>query len=250
MSNERSERQVISVVSPPRPLLSVQIDHAGYGRRQVIHDIELRVGEGEVLTVMGHNGAGKTTTLRAIYGLLPSFSGRVCVGEAEELHPRSTAMFAHGVAFVPAPPNVFVSLTVKENLLLALDKREARRRGSDAVAPCLELFPALGSRLSMLCGQLSGGQKQMVAIGRALLSEPKVLLLDEPSVGLAPVLAEEVIGRVRHVAESGTAVVLVEQTVGLALSISDYYCVLKEGKVRATGSASSITSASSLWELF
>ncbi len=240
MANSATEENVV---------LDVHIERCGYGARSVIEGLHVRVHSKELVSVMGHNGAGKTTLLRGIYGLLEHFSGTLEIDGATVTAPSPSLMMGHGVAYVPIPPNVFGALTVRENLMLALPGRRRNGRAGrfDSV---LSLFPDMRNRLDAKCGTLSGGQRQMVAVSRALLSQPKMLLLDEPTIGLSPILAEEMIGRVREIADAGTCVMLVEQSLGLALTVSDYLYVVKEGAVCMESEAALVPSYDKLWDYF
>ena len=207
---------------------------AGYGALQVIHAIEISVDPGEVVCLLGPNGAGKTTTLLAAVGQVETTSGRITVAgrEVSHRHPHRTTSL--GVAFVPDNRGLFLQLTVAENLRLVYPWR----RSLDDV---LAVFPALGPLAKRKAGLLSGGEQQMVALAKALLFGPEVLLIDEMSLGLAPLIAERLLEMVRGMATAeGTAVLLVEQTVDLALAVSDRAYVMRQGRIVMTGSAQAI----------
>jgi len=207
---------------------------AGYGVLQVIHEIDLSVGAGEVVCLLGPNGAGKTTTLLAAVGQVEATAGRVTVnGRAiSHRHPNRTA--ALGVAFVPDNRGLFLQLTVAENLRLVHPWRRS-------LADVFELFPALAPLMKRKAGLLSGGEQQMVALAKAVLFGPDVLLIDEMSHGLAPLIAERLLGMVRTMAsEQGTAVLLVEQTVDVALAVSDRAYVMRQGRIVMSGPANEI----------
>ncbi|MCW2866694.1 MAG: livF2 [Marmoricola sp.] len=207
---------------------------AGYGEAPVVRGVSFSVEKGEVLALLGPNGAGKSTTLLTLSGLLAHSAGTVHVDGAllKSGNPRRAAR--HGVVLVPDDRALFTTLTVGDNLRLA-----ARERSS--VETVLDLFPRLGDRLKVSAGVLSGGEQQMLAIGRALVQDPGVLLIDELSMGLAPVIVEELLPVIRRVAdETGTAVVLVEQHVGLALRTADSAVVLAHGEEVLRGSAAEL----------
>jgi len=220
-------------------LLRVSGLRAGYGIVEVLFGIDLVVDEGEVVVVLGANGAGKTTTLRAISGMIGA-SGEVLFSGRSVLGKRPDQLLKLGVAHVPQGRGTITDLTVDENLRIG-----AYSRSDDAVGTDLEhfyeLFPRLGERRDQLAGSMSGGEQQMLAIARALMSRPKLLLLDEPSLGLAPLVTQEVFEQLRDItALRGTAVLLVEQNANLALDFAARAYVLEAGTIVASGPAAEL----------
>ena len=214
-----------------RPLLTVHELEAYYGRVCALHSVSLEVAEGSVATLLGANGAGKTTTLRVISGLLRptrgsvEFDGKRIDGFGPDRLVRA------GIVQVPEGRQIFADLTVRENLLLG---GYARRDGGSARKESqrvFDYFPRLGERLKQRAGTLSGGEQQMLAIGRALMARPRLLLLDEPSLGLAPLLVKEIFRVIGDIRAAGTTVLLVEQNAHMALSVADHAYVLETGRV-------------------
>jgi len=217
-------------------VLELSALEAGYGVAPVLRNITLRVGSGEIVTLIGSNGAGKSTTLRAISGLITISRGEIrFLGQAISGRP-SHAIVRAGVAHVPEGRRLFGEMTVRENLLLGAYTCR-RRELSARVARVYEWFPALAERDHQLAGSLSGGEQQMVAIGRGLTADPKLLLLDEPSLGLAPKLVTQVAGMIQAIRDRGITVLLVEQNAQLALSISDRAYVLQTGQIAREGAS-------------
>ncbi|HEX2704736.1 MAG TPA: ABC transporter ATP-binding protein [Candidatus Lustribacter sp.] len=214
---------------------------AGYGRLEVLYDIDLEVRPGEVLAVVGANGAGKTTVLRAISGLLRPSHGAITLNGTDITTATAERIASLGLAHVPENRLVFPSLSVADNLALG---RWTRRREGDARAGTervLALFPRLADRTAQAAGSLSGGEQQMLAIGRALMAEPSVVVLDEPSLGLAPRVVGEIMAVLAHLrADRGLAVLLVEQNVRAAFTVADHVLVMDRGRVVATGTAAEL----------
>ncbi|MGH2383265.1 MAG: ABC transporter ATP-binding protein [Candidatus Limnocylindria bacterium] len=208
-----------------------------YGDAQALWDIDLDVGEGEIVCIVGPNGAGKSTLVQAIAGLLPVRDGRIVVDGTDVTRHPAHRICASGVAIVPEGRRIFPGMTVADNLDLGAYRRDARRRYTDTRSWVLELFPRLAERSGQLAGTLSGGEQQMLAIGRGLMACPRVLLLDEPSLGLAPVVVDEVFDVIGQINATGVGVVLVEQNVQRALEIATRAYLLSEGRVRMAGSA-------------
>jgi branched-chain amino acid transport system ATP-binding protein len=212
--------------APAGPLLECRGIEAGYGAVRIVRSFDLTAEAGTVIAILGPNGAGKTTLLTTLAGLLPAQGGSVSIAGAELKNGRPAAAARAGLVLVPDDRALFTTLTVDENL------RAARGKHATALDDVIDLFPALGQRRKVHAGDLSGGEQQMLAMARALMQEPRVLLIDEMSMGLAPVIVEKLLPMVRRIAdESGAVVVLVEQHVGLALEVADRAMVLVHGAV-------------------
>jgi ABC-type branched-subunit amino acid transport system ATPase component len=212
-------------------MLEVSGLSAGYGRVEVLWDVGLEVGDNEIVALVGSNGAGKTTLLRAISGLIRPTEGEVGFDDSSLAGLRPEQIVARGIAHVPEGRHLFQGLSVRENLLAGA---YARRNGSD-LEEVIELFPRLGERLSQIAGSLSGGEQQMCAIARGLMSRPKLLMIDELSLGLAPKLVDDMLDRLGKVPERGTALLVVEQDVDAALRIGSRGYVLENGRIVASG---------------
>jgi branched-chain amino acid transport system ATP-binding protein len=206
--------------------------NAWYGTHHILDGVSLRLAPGEILALLGRNGAGKTTTLRAIMGLVDRREGRIELDGSSLTGLRASQINRRGIAYVPEYRGVFAGLTVRENLSIAV------RRGSDwTVDAVLELFPALKPLLDRKGGQLSGGEQQMLAIGRALMSSPRYVLLDEPSQGLAPIIVDKVMDTLHHLRGRDLGILLVEQNAEIALDLADRVCVIDQGRVMLDGTA-------------
>ena len=213
---------------------------ASYGRAEVLHGVSLAVREGGVTALLGANGAGKTSTLRAISGMV-SATGRIALDGRQLLGSRPDQVARLGVAHVPQGRGTLEQLSVRENLLVGAYRRRDRRAVTGQIDEYFDLFPALGARATATAGNLSGGEQQMLAVCRALMSRPRLLLLDEPSLGLAPTMAEEVfdtIGRLQR--ETTLSMLVVEQTAALALALADTAAVMETGRIALRGSAAEL----------
>jgi branched-chain amino acid transport system ATP-binding protein len=231
------------------PALSVRALEAGYVPGvPILRGVSLDLAAGEILAVLGPNGAGKSTLVRTIAGLVPRFAGEIRLGGASLADLPPHRVVAQGFAYVPQVANVFADLTVDENL--ALGGYTLRRGRAERAARVFELFPDLVAKRQAKAGRLSGGQRQMVAIGRALMVEPRVLALDEPSAGLAPIVVEHVFAMIRRVAESGVAVLVVEQNVRAALATADRALILAEGTERLSGAAADVAGNAAIARIY
>ncbi|HTG10837.1 MAG TPA: ABC transporter ATP-binding protein [Candidatus Eisenbacteria bacterium] len=208
-----------------------------YGDSHVLHGVSVRLGEGRLLGLLGRNGAGKSTSMSVTVGLLPPRRGRVTVFGRDVTGRAPEAIAAQGVALVPQGRRIFKSLTVRENLVVAGRKPRAGAATAWTLDSVCALFPRIGERRRQVAGSLSGGEQQMLAIGRALMSNPRVLLMDEPSEGLAPQLVAEVMTTVRRLKEQGLSIVLVEQNPKLVFQVADDIVILNGGRVVAEGPA-------------
>jgi branched-chain amino acid transport system ATP-binding protein len=203
---------------------------AGYGKKEVVRGVDLAVQEREVLLVLGHNGAGKTSLMRALFGLLPPRAGRVTFAGRDITGRRPAENVADGLAFIPQGHGIFASLSVRDNLDLGAFALRERAKLGERLDTVFALFPVLAERRSQIGGTLSGGQQQMLAIGMALMHAPRLIILDEPSIGLAPNLVDKVMQAIREVNRRfGTTIVMVEQNVRYSLPIADRVAVLKTG---------------------
>ncbi len=233
------------------PLLNVDGLVTGYGKKQVVNGVSLGVSAGEIVTLIGHNGAGKSTLLKAVFGLIPVWEGQVALdGEVlRTLNPR--ALLRLGVAYVPQGNRVFTDLTVRENLEMGVVTLPHKARLNAGIERVFTLFPALKPKLKQRAGTLSGGEKQMLALSNALILSPRLVLLDEPSLGLAPPLVTEALGRIRQInQDSGMAVLIVEQKVREVLKIAARVYVLRNGRVSFTGLADELRDEAKLREVY
>ena len=218
-------------------ILDVKNLRVAYGKVEALHEVSLTIRRGEIVTVIGPNGAGKTTLLSALMGLLPSDGDIVYMGQPQK-HERSVEhLVRHGMTLVPEKRELFAEMSVEDNLLLgAFDRyRTGHRDQMETMDEVFELFPRLEERRTQLAGTLSGGERQMLAMGRALMAKPKLLMLDEPSLGLAPLITKEIFRTISALKETGVAILLVEQNARAALQVSDYGYVLETGEVSLAG---------------
>lgn len=232
-------------------LLEMKEVDSSYVKRPVLKKLSINVDQGEMIALLGHNGAGKTTALRNMFGLHKPSSGQIHFNDEDVTNMSPNKHVLKGMAFVPQGHNVFPTLTVRENLKLGCYHVKNSKAIEDLIEEVYELFPILKERQKQLAGTMSGGQQQMLALGIALMSKPKILLLDEPSTGLAPVLVERVLEVVQKInKEKGMSIILVEQNVKDALKVTDRVYVLKRGEVIYEGSSRDLEKEESLWHLF
>ena len=211
-----------------------------YGAIRALHGISLDVEEGEIVALIGANGAGKSTTLRTISGLVRPQGGRIFFGGKEITRFPPDRIVALGISHVPEGRRVFTRLTVSENLELGAYTRKSNREVKEAMERVFRRFPRLLERKNQLAGTLSGGEQQMLAIGRALMSQPRLLLMDEPSMGLAPMLVREIFAIIKELNEAGTTILLVEQNAQMALSVARRAYVLETGAITLAGPAADL----------
>jgi len=234
------------------PLLEVVGLEAGYGKKTVLQGVSFHVDEGEVVALLGHNGAGKSTTLRTILGLLPARAGQVRFGGETWANGDPAENVRRGLALVPQGRGVFPDLTVVENLALGAYTQSDRAGMTSRMNEILELFPILAERRAQPVGTMSGGQQQMVAVGTALMQRPRLMMMDEPSIGLAPVLVQRVLATAGQINRRfGTAIVLVEQNIKTALGMARRAYVMKSGRIVLEKPAAELLAAQeSWWELY
>jgi branched-chain amino acid transport system ATP-binding protein len=241
-----------SVAKDSEPMLLVKGISTGFGKKRVLDDVGLNVKKGEAVAILGHNGAGKTTLLQTIYGLQPVWSGSLYFDgkSLDDRHAASEAV-ALGMGMIPSERFVFPDLTVLENLRLSGRGLEGVLR-EQRLEEAYDDFPILSERAHQLAGSLSGGQQRMVSLAMVLMHRPRLLLLDEPSLGLSPAIAEQIMARVRGLASEGTSIVLVEQNIAIALSVADRIYVLRSGRIILEESARELENRGreKWWELF
>ena len=234
-----------------RSLLKVEGLVTGYGKRQVVKGVSLGVTSGEVVAVVGHNGAGKSTLLKAIFGLIPIQEGELTFNGKVLGTPNPRELLKAGVAYVPQGNRVFTDLTVRENLEIGGVTLPNKSALNEGVERAVTFFPTLRSRFRQRAGTLSGGEQQMLALGNALVLSPRLLLLDEPSLGLAPPLVSHALRRVQEISEeSGVAALIVEQKVREVLNISQRVYVMRNGVVSFSGPTAALSSDAKLREVY
>ena len=231
---------VATDAAPPAPLLRLEGVSAGYGDVQVLWEVDLAIGPGEIVALVGPNGAGKSTTLSTISGIVRARGGRILF-DGQPIQDAPTKRIVQlGIAHVPEGRRLFSALSVRDNLLMGAFQRRDKKQIADDLTRTLDLFPRLKERLTALGGNLSGGEQQMVAIGRGLMSKPRLLMIDELSLGLAPVIVESLIEILSQVNRDGTAILIVEQDVQSALEQAARGYVLESGQITLAGRASEL----------
>jgi branched-chain amino acid transport system ATP-binding protein len=234
------ELDQMSVLAARESLLVVDIVHAAYGQSRVLRGISLDVADGEVVCLIGPNGAGKTTVIRAICGQIPVMAGRITWRGRDICEVPGADIVGLGIATVPEGRRIFPDLSVRENLLAGAYHRRRSFTGAAELDFAFQMFPRLKERQGQLGGTLSGGEQQMLAIARALMARPKLLLLDEPSMGLAPILIEQVFDTLARLAREGMTILLVEQNAEMALQTASRAYVLERGKIVLSGSSTEL----------
>lgn len=220
-------------------MLKVENLNVHYGVIHALEDVSLTVNDGEIVTLIGANGAGKTTTLHTITGLKKATSGSVAFDDVDLLKEDASKIITHGVAHVPEGRHIFIDMTVRENLEMGAYMYGRRQKAliEERMEDVFQKFPRLKERQNQLAGTFSGGEQQMLAVGRALMSNPKIILMDEPSMGLSPLLVQEVFDIIKEVNAQGITILLVEQNAKMALKVADRAYVLETGKIKLSGDA-------------
>jgi len=213
---------------------------AGYGPINVLWDISLHIPKGKLTTILGPNGAGKTTLLRAIMGLIPVANGEILLNGNPLVGTKTWDMAHHGIVMIPEGRMIFRDMTVEENLMMGAFPKKYRPQANSNLKRVFDLFPRLQERRGQLAGSLSGGEAQMVAIGRGLMAEPDIIIMDEPSLGLAPVIVQEIAAILLRLKEEGRTIVLVEQNTHMAVRLADWVYLLQTGKVLLSENAADI----------
>jgi len=221
-------------------LLEVEGLNVYYGAIHALHDLSFTVGEGEIVTLIGANGAGKSTSLRTVSGLLRPRTGKVTFQGVDITNTAAEKIVAMGISHVPEGRKIFAPLTVRENLEMGAYTRKDKVEIQDSMEAVFQHFPRLRERISQLGGTLSGGEQQMLATGRGMMSRPTLMLMDEPSMGLSPILVEEIFKIIKEINESGTSSLLVEQNALMALSIANRAYVLETGRIVLSGDAQEV----------
>ncbi len=231
-------------------MLTVKNLNVYYGAIHAVKDINLEVGDGQIVTLIGSNGAGKSTTLRTISGLIKPQTGSIVYGGKEIAGTAAHKLVGEGLIQVPEGRHVFSNMTVMENLDMGAYLRKDKAGIAQDKEKVFEKFPRLKERASQVAGTLSGGEQQMLAMGRALMSRPKLLLLDEPSMGLAPLLVREIFSIIKEINSEGTTVLLVEQNANMALSIADRAYVLETGRIVLSGTAAELAASEAVQKAY
>lgn len=216
-------------------MLEIKDLYVNYGMIEALHGVSFKINEGEIVALIGANGAGKTTILHTISGLIKARSGEILLNDCNIVKVSGNKIVEMGIAQVPERRRIFTEQTVEENLLLGAFARKDKDGIQKDLIDVYKRFPRLKERSKQLAGTLSGGEQQMLAMGRALMAKPKIMLLDEPSMGLSPLLVKEIFNIIKHINELGTTVLLVEQNAKMALSIADRAYVLETGKIVLSG---------------
>lgn len=232
------------------PRLAVRQLTCSYGRKRVVFDVDLHIEAGEVVSLFGHNGAGKTTLIKNVLGAYQPTAGSVQYDGEDITGSSPRANVNRGMALIPSERFVFGDLTVHDNLLLGAAGLKDEDRLKALLAKVYELFPILDERSKQLAGTMSGGQQRMVSLGLAMMSEPRLLLLDEPSLGLAPAIVEQIFSTVHDLAAEGVSVLLLEQNVGQALKITDRSYVMRSGRIILEETTEQMLARESYWDLF
>jgi branched-chain amino acid transport system ATP-binding protein len=220
-----------------KPLLEVKGLNAFYGQARALRGIDLRIEDGALASVVGPNGAGKSTLVKALTGMIRERTGEIVFDGADLMRPAAHEVCEHGIAIVPEGRRIFAGMSVADNLVLGAYRRGARADRDERLERVHDLFPILRERAEQQAGTLSGGEQQMLALGRALMSDPRLLLLDEPSLGLAPVAVDILFDALEEIHASGVSILLVEQNVTRALAISQHGHLLSDGRIVRSGTA-------------
>jgi len=231
-------------------LLTIEGIKVNYGSVKALKGIDLKVDQGSIVTLIGANGAGKTTTMKAIAGLLKVSEGKITFDGQDITNKPSSAIVKSGIFLSPEGRQVFPRMSVLENLNLGAFTVQSKSKVRENLQTVFDLFPILKEREKQLAGTLSGGEQQMLAVGRALMGNPKLLMLDEPSLGLAPMIIREIFLMIRRINEMGTTILLVEQNARMALQISDYGYVLETGRISLSGSGSDLVNDQKIKEVY